>query len=131
MKSIAKFAAVAALSVAALGVSTIGASAKIVCNAEGECWHVRGAYAYRPEFGLTVHENGWKWARATSIAGASMKAAATGATACGSASKPHTQSYAWRTPSRQRGRFAFGGSKFAGFSCILWLLSEVPTWRFA
>ncbi len=61
MKSIAKFAAVAALSVAALGVSKIGASAKIVYNAEGECWHVRGAYAYRPEFGLTVHENGWKW----------------------------------------------------------------------
>jgi hypothetical protein len=61
MKSIAKLAAVAALSVAALGVSTIAASAKIVCNAEGECWHVRGGYAYRPEFGLTVHENNWKW----------------------------------------------------------------------
>jgi hypothetical protein len=61
MKSIAKFAAVAALSVAALGVSTIGASAKIVCNAEGECWHVRGNYNYHPEFGLVVHENNWKW----------------------------------------------------------------------
>jgi hypothetical protein len=61
MKSIAKLAAVAALSVAALGVSTIAASAKIVCNAEGECWHVRGNYNYHPEFGLTVHENNWKW----------------------------------------------------------------------
>jgi len=61
MKSITKFAAVAALSVASLAVSTLGASAAIVCNREGECWHVRGRYAYHPEFGLTVHENNWRW----------------------------------------------------------------------
>ena len=61
MKSIAKLAAVAAISVASLAVSTMSASAAIVCNREGECWHVRGRYAYRPEFGLTVHENNWRW----------------------------------------------------------------------
>jgi len=62
MKSIAKLAAVAAVSIASLAVSTLGASAAIVCNREGECWHVRGrAYTYRPEFGLVVHENNWRW----------------------------------------------------------------------
>jgi hypothetical protein len=61
MKSIAKLAAVAAFSVATVAVSTISASAAIVCNGEGECWHVRGRAAYKPEFGLTVHENNWKW----------------------------------------------------------------------
>ena len=61
MKSFAKFAAVAALSITSLAVSTIGASAAIVCNREGECWHVRNRFAYRPEFGLVVHEDGWRW----------------------------------------------------------------------
>jgi hypothetical protein len=62
MKTISKLAAVAALSIASLAASSIAASAAIVCNAEGDCWHVRGrAYTYRPEFGLVVHENGWKW----------------------------------------------------------------------
>jgi hypothetical protein len=37
------------------------ASAAVVCNAENECWHVKAKYDYKPEFGLTVHEDGWKW----------------------------------------------------------------------
>jgi hypothetical protein len=43
----------------ALGATT--ASADIVCNAEGECWHVRDKYVYRSEFGLVVHPDSWKW----------------------------------------------------------------------
>jgi hypothetical protein len=61
MKSFAKLAAVAALSIGSLAISTLSASAAIVCNREGECWHVRGRYEARPEFGLTVHENNWRW----------------------------------------------------------------------
>jgi hypothetical protein len=61
MKKLVKSAAVAALAVSALAVSVSSASAAIVCNREGECWHVRGAaYTYRPEFGLVVHENNWR-----------------------------------------------------------------------
>jgi hypothetical protein len=34
----------------------------IVCNDEGECWHVRGNVEYKPEFKLHVHPDDWKWA---------------------------------------------------------------------
>ena len=61
MKSFTKLAVVAALSIGSLAISTLSASAAIVCNREGECWHVRGRYEARPEFGLTVHENNWRW----------------------------------------------------------------------
>lgn len=37
------------------------AAADIVCNQEGECWHVRHHYDYHPEFGLVVHPDGWAW----------------------------------------------------------------------
>ncbi|MBV8976574.1 MAG: hypothetical protein JO261_12480 [Alphaproteobacteria bacterium] len=55
-----------AIGAAALVLSTItlvtSASAMIVCNREGECWHVRGhRYEYRPEFGLVVHPDSWRW----------------------------------------------------------------------
>jgi hypothetical protein len=61
MKKFAKLAAAAALSISAVAVMTASASAAVVCNAEGECWHVRNNYAYRPEFGLVVHPDGWRW----------------------------------------------------------------------
>jgi hypothetical protein len=45
---------------AMLGVAQ-AASAAVVCNGAGVCWHVRGHYAYRPEYGVVVHEDGWRW----------------------------------------------------------------------
>lgn len=47
-----------------MGVVTLAsgpASAAVVCNRDGECWHAAHAYRYRPAFGLTVHENNWRW----------------------------------------------------------------------
>jgi hypothetical protein len=61
MRKFVRAAVVAAVGVTALAMSTIGASAAIVCNNAGECWHVKGRYAYRPEWGLVVHDNGWRW----------------------------------------------------------------------
>lgn len=53
-------AAVAAGSLVALGATS--ASAAIVCNAQNECWHVRGhEYHYRPEWNVAVHPNNWRW----------------------------------------------------------------------
>jgi hypothetical protein len=50
---------------AALAISTMaiagGASAAVVCNGHGYCWHTRTAYTYRPEWGVVAHEDGWKW----------------------------------------------------------------------
>jgi hypothetical protein len=50
------------LSVAsALTLTATAASAEIVCNAEGDCWHVRGKAEYKPELKLQVHPDSWKW----------------------------------------------------------------------
>jgi len=61
MKKFAMAAAAVALSAVGLTVSTTSASAAIVCNADGECWHVNRHYVYKPEFGIVVHPNNWRW----------------------------------------------------------------------
>jgi hypothetical protein len=45
----------------ALALTATTASADIACNGEGECWHVRDRVEYKPEFGVTVHRDDWKW----------------------------------------------------------------------
>ncbi len=57
MKTIGKLAAAAVLSVSALAVTATSASAEIVCNRDGYCWHVRKHYDFKPEFGIVVHED--------------------------------------------------------------------------
>lgn len=51
--------AFAAASLLALSATT--ASAEIVCNEEGDCWHVRERHVYRPEFGVKVYPDDWRW----------------------------------------------------------------------
>jgi hypothetical protein len=46
----------------ALALSATAASAEIVCNDDGDCWHVREHVEYRPEFRLRVHPDNWRWA---------------------------------------------------------------------
>ena len=48
--------------VCALGFTATAASADIVCNRAGDCWHVRERHDFRPEFGLQVHPDNWRWA---------------------------------------------------------------------
>jgi hypothetical protein len=45
----------------ALAATATTASAEIVCNREGDCWHVREHYDYQPSFGLVVHDDNWRW----------------------------------------------------------------------
>ena len=59
MKLAHKAVFAALLGIGALSAST--ASAAIVCNAEGQCWHVRRPYAYAPSYGIVVHPNNWQW----------------------------------------------------------------------
>ena len=61
MKKAAKFVAAALLAVSGVAITAAAASAAVVCNAEGECWHVKHAYKYRPEFGISIHPNDWRW----------------------------------------------------------------------
>jgi hypothetical protein len=54
---------VALVGAATLLLGATDASARIVCNQWGECWHVRNNYAYQPTFGLVVHEDNWRFGR--------------------------------------------------------------------
>lgn len=54
-------AAAAIIGAAALAATATTASAEIVCNHDGDCWHVREHYDYQPSFGLTIHRNDWRW----------------------------------------------------------------------
>jgi hypothetical protein len=47
--------------VGALAFAATSASAAIVCNDNGDCWHVKEKYDYKPEFGLHVYGDDWKW----------------------------------------------------------------------
>jgi len=46
-----------------LTLTATAASAAIVCNTEGDCWHVRGSAEYKPELRLQIHPDDWKWSR--------------------------------------------------------------------
>jgi hypothetical protein len=52
-------AAIGALGILAL--TATGASAAVVCNGEGDCWHVKEKYNYHPDWGLTVYDDDWSW----------------------------------------------------------------------
>lgn len=44
-----------------LAFSAMSASADIVCNNTGVCWHTHNPYDYPPEARVTVHENELHW----------------------------------------------------------------------
>jgi hypothetical protein len=45
----------------ALTLIATAASAAVVCNDEGDCWHVRGRPEYKPELRLQIHPDNWTW----------------------------------------------------------------------
>jgi len=47
----------------ALAITATSASAYVVCNDRGTCWHTHDRYAYPTGFGITVHEDNWRWHR--------------------------------------------------------------------
>ena len=64
MRTLGKVLCAAVMSAGVLAVGGGPASAAIVCNAAGDCWHARETYQYRPEFGVVVHPDNWRWAQA-------------------------------------------------------------------
>jgi hypothetical protein len=45
-------------------MTATAARAEVACNREGECWHAREHAEYRPEWGVNVHADDWKWGAA-------------------------------------------------------------------
>jgi hypothetical protein len=55
-----KIAAGAFLGAATLALSATTASAWIVCNRAGECWHAHHTWGY-PAGEIVVHPDNWRW----------------------------------------------------------------------
>lgn len=47
----------------ALALTATSASAYVVCNDRGTCWHTHDRYAYPTGFGIVVHDDNWRWER--------------------------------------------------------------------
>jgi hypothetical protein len=61
MKTLGTISFVALMGVSAVALVSTIASAAVVCNEEGACWHTQGEYQYPPEVRLSVHPHDWKW----------------------------------------------------------------------
>jgi hypothetical protein len=61
MHLLGKIAFAALVGGSAIAMTATGATARIVCNGEGDCWHPRGDFEFMPAFGLTVHPDNWHW----------------------------------------------------------------------
>lgn len=61
MTTLGKMTLAAMLGAGALTLSVASASAAIVCNGAGQCWHARARYAYPPSAAVVVHPDNWRW----------------------------------------------------------------------
>ncbi len=48
----------------AFALTATTAAAEIACNREGDCWHIKEHHPYKPEFGVVIHPDSWKWQEA-------------------------------------------------------------------
>ena len=60
-KSMMQGAMAALIGLGTLAAATTGASARVVCNRDGDCWHTHDRYDYPAGFGITVHNDNWRW----------------------------------------------------------------------
>jgi len=58
MRTLTKAALTAA---GALMLAATGASAAIVCNDDGDCWHVHGRPTYGSDVKVHIYPDNWKW----------------------------------------------------------------------
>ena len=79
----AKLFVLAASAVSLIGMSSLNASARIVCNGDGYCWHAPEAYVYPPSVHLDIHPDGWSGKKASIALGKSTRVAATGTVVSG------------------------------------------------
>jgi hypothetical protein len=61
MKLGIKSALCAVLATGAIVASASAASAAIVCNLEGDCWHAARPMVYRGRPDVVVHPDNWRW----------------------------------------------------------------------
>jgi hypothetical protein len=61
MKFLGTLAFAALVGAWAISLSTTTATASIVCNDSGACWHTHETYDYPSGVGVIVHPDNWRW----------------------------------------------------------------------
>ena len=61
MNTRSKIVALALCGFGLVGLSSLNASAAIVCNNAGVCWRTTKTYVYPPSAQVVIHPNGWRW----------------------------------------------------------------------
>ncbi len=61
MRNLGRLTLVGGMAAGALALTTLTASAAIVCNTEGDCWHVQKEYVFPPAAHVTIHPDTWHW----------------------------------------------------------------------
>jgi hypothetical protein len=59
MKKLSTIAIGAFIGASALALSAVSASAAIVCNEDGDCWHVGVRHEYPAAAGVIIQEDNW------------------------------------------------------------------------
>ena len=53
--------ALALCSFGVLAFSSLNASARIVCNSDGDCWRSHEDFAFPPGVHVEIHPDNWRW----------------------------------------------------------------------
>lgn len=61
MTKLGKTLTAALIGAGALAITATSASAYVVCNDDGVCWHAHERYTYPAGFGVVVHGDNWHW----------------------------------------------------------------------
>ena len=61
MNSRAKLVALSLAGLVMVAMSSLSASARIICNEDGACWHAQEEYAYPLSVSLSIHPDDWRW----------------------------------------------------------------------
>jgi hypothetical protein len=60
-KALATVACATLLTAGTVAFTATTASADVVCNRDGDCWHTQERYTYPPTATIIVHPDDWKW----------------------------------------------------------------------
>jgi hypothetical protein len=61
MNTTLKLSLLGFLGAVSLAFAANTASAAVVCNEDGDCWHSHTEYTYPPEAGIVIHPDTWRW----------------------------------------------------------------------
>ena len=53
----------AAIGIGSIAAMSSAASAAVMCNRAGDCWHTDSRYNYHRSWGITVRDNDWRMRR--------------------------------------------------------------------